>query len=75
MSGGPSIPKDFDRVAFLVDYVPRQDLVRLKAAAQTMLQRYLDLANSGDAGFWDPEKELEVIALRDALNDGSKEGS
>jgi hypothetical protein len=35
-------------------------------ALQSLLDRYLELANSGDAGFWDPEEEPEVIAARAA---------
>jgi hypothetical protein len=31
MSGGPKIPTDFDRVAFLVDYVPRQEAAQAHA--------------------------------------------
>lgn len=36
-------------------------------ALRAMTQRYVDLANSGDAGFWDPEEEDEVIAARAAI--------
>lgn len=36
-------------------------------ALSGLLDRYLSLANSGDAGFWNPEKEDEVIAARAAL--------
>lgn len=50
--------------------VRKSDYERLRVAAEAMLQRYVDLANSGDAGFWYPEEEPEVIALRDALSDG-----
>lgn len=39
----------------------------LVGALQSLLDRYLELANSGDAGFWDPEEEPEVIAARAAL--------
>ena len=41
---------------------------RLEKALQDILKRYVDLANSGDCGFWDPEKEDEVIQARAALN-------
>ena len=36
-------------------------------AAEALLDHYVGLVNSGDAGFWDPEKEDEVIAIRAAL--------
>ncbi len=39
-----------------------------QAALQVLLEHYLSLANSGDAGFWDPEAEPEVIAARAALS-------
>lgn len=29
-----------------------------------MTEHYVELAGCGDCGFWDPEKELEVIAAR-----------
>ena len=40
---------------------------RLEAALIGMTERYCDLVNSGDAGFWNPEEEPEVIAARAAL--------
>lgn len=40
---------------------------RLRKALENMLKRYVDLAGSGDCGFWDPEDEDEVIASRAAL--------
>ena len=36
-------------------------------ALREMLDRYVSLANSGDAGFWNPETELEVKAARAAI--------
>jgi len=36
-------------------------------ALRAMTQRYVDLVNSGDAGFWDPEEDAEVIAARAAI--------
>ena len=42
-------------------------IAELEAALQMMLDHYLSLANCGDCGFWDPEKEKEVIAARKAL--------
>jgi len=41
--------------------------VALEQALAAITAHYVSLANSGDAGFWDPEKEEEVIAARHAL--------
>ena len=43
--------------------VSRETLEALAA----MTARYLDLAGSGDCGFWNPEEELEVIQARAAI--------
>lgn len=34
---------------------------------QMMLDHYLELANSGDAGFWNPEEEEKIIKARSIL--------
>lgn len=39
----------------------------LRKALQDLLKCYVDLANSGDCGDWDPEKDKEVIQARAAL--------
>ena len=39
----------------------------LYSALQTFVREYVDLVESGDAGFWDAEKEPKVIAARAAL--------
>ncbi|QTN02415.1 hypothetical protein GTN27_04195 [Ochrobactrum sp. EEELCW01] len=39
----------------------------LYSALTALLNRYVGLVRSGDAGFWDPEAEEEVINSRDAL--------
>lgn len=39
----------------------------LVEASTKLLSRYVSLAGSGDCGFWDPETETEVIAMRAAL--------
>ena len=39
----------------------------LRKAAEDMLNRYVSLVNCGDCGYWNPEEEKEVIALRQAL--------
>lgn len=36
-------------------------------ALRATLERYVALAESGDCGFWDPEKEPHVIASRAVL--------
>jgi hypothetical protein len=41
--------------------------LELEAALAALLDRYVGLVNCGDCGFWDPEKEPEVIAARAAL--------
>lgn len=42
-------------------------ITALEAALVGLLEHYINLANSGDAGFWDPEKEPVVINARAAL--------
>jgi DNA repair exonuclease SbcCD ATPase subunit len=62
----------------LIDRIKQRDRItqletenkRLREALEKLLDHYLELANSGDAGFWDPEKELEVIGARKALSGG-----
>lgn len=39
----------------------------LREALTEMVKGYCDLVDSGDAGFWDPEKDDEVIKSRAAL--------
>lgn len=39
----------------------------MKRALESLLDRYVGLVNCGDCGFWDPEKEREVIEARAAL--------
>lgn len=43
------------------------EIGRLRGALDGLLERYTELVNSGDAGFWDPEKEPVVLAAREAL--------
>jgi len=50
--------------------------VKLKAAWSAlsgMLSHYVNLVNSGDAGFWDAEAEPHVIAARRALGGSNAE--
>ena len=39
----------------------------MKEALENFLEEYVQLVNSGDAGYWDAEKEPKVIAARAAL--------
>lgn len=45
----------------------RQRIERLEGALRETLRKWVTLAESGDAGEWDPEKEPHVIASRAAL--------
>jgi hypothetical protein len=49
-------------------------IAQLVKASDDLLKKYTDLASSGDAGFWDPEEEAEVIAARTALAAARGEG-
>ena len=51
-----------------------REAAKRMAAAPEMLEalegitaRYVDLAGSGDCGFWNPEEELQVIQARAAI--------
>lgn len=44
-----------------------QNITNLAVASRRMLDRYLELAGSGDCGNWNPEEEEQVVALREAL--------
>ena len=39
----------------------------LRVALEKMTSLYTRMVNSGDAGFWNPEKEAEVILARSVL--------
>ena len=39
----------------------------LADALESMTERYTDLVNSGDAGFWNPETDKPVIQARAVL--------
>lgn len=43
------------------------EIERLRTALTGLLDRYCDLVNSGDCGFWNPEDEKSVKAARRAL--------
>jgi len=42
-------------------------IAQLRQALTELVERYTELINSGDCGFWDPEKEHQVKAAREAL--------
>lgn len=45
---------------------------RLEEALESTVKWIVDLADSGDAGFWDVEKQSEIIAARAALKKEAK---
>jgi len=45
----------------------RAQLNKANTALSALLEMYVQLANSGDCGNWNPEEEDEVIAARAAL--------
>lgn len=47
---------------------PAAEVQRLRDALAGLLEHYVLLVNSGDAGSWDPEVEPVVIASRSALD-------
>lgn len=46
---------------------PKKKKLTVKGALEALLKHYVDLANSGDAGSWDPEDEEVVINARQML--------
>jgi hypothetical protein len=40
---------------------------KMREALEALLKRYVQLVDSGDAGFWNPEEEDVVINARQAL--------
>lgn len=51
-----------------------QEKARLRFALIAVTEEYCQLANSGDAGFWNPEEVPSVILARAALNITSQKG-
>lgn len=45
----------------------------LRDALRVVVDHYVSLANSGDAGFWNPETESQVIGARAALEAADRE--
>lgn len=56
------------------DHIEAQNklIEELQEALETFVEEYTEMVNSGDCGFWDPEKEDKVIAARAALSEASK---
>lgn len=48
-------------------YTKKLTDVKLALALENLLDHYISLVESGDAGNWDPEKEKQVIDARKAL--------
>jgi hypothetical protein len=48
--------------------VANERIKRLDEALNGTVKWIVDLANSGDAGFWNPEEQSVIIAARAALN-------
>jgi hypothetical protein len=57
-------PSEAD-AAFIVKAVNNHD--ELVGALEEVVTLYCDLADSGDAGFWDPEKVNQIMRARAAL--------
>ena len=61
---------------FTRDDLPKEALLqrikRLEEALEGTVKWIVHLADSGDAGFWDVEKQSEIIAARAALKKESK---
>ena len=49
-----------------------EHIKRLEEALEGTVKWIVHLADSGDAGFWDVEKQSEIIAARAALKKESK---
>jgi hypothetical protein len=67
-----SLDERYVQAADLIDSLTAREAV-LREALEKLLNRYVDLVNCGDCGFWDPEKEPEVQAARAALSPRPKE--
>ena len=54
---------DFEQIA---DLIERQGKIieDMTDCLDDMTKHYVELASSGDCGFWEPENEMEVIAAR-----------
>ena len=63
-----------DRLSFARYHLQNaQDRIkRLEEALEGTVRWIVDLANSGDAGFWNPEEQSAIIAARAALKKEAK---
>ena len=52
--------------------VLKDRIKRLEEALQGTVKWFVDLADSGDAGFWNPEEQSVIIAARAALKKEAK---
>ncbi len=43
------------------------EVKQLRKSLQNLLNVYIELVKSGDAGWWDPEKDQVVVGAREAL--------
>ncbi len=53
---------------YQIDLRRKKDFKSLVEALEGILEKYVSLVNSGDAGFWNPEEVPEVIKARSVLN-------
>lgn len=69
---GGQWPYEWDRKTSQSEAVANAHLIAaapdLLDAVKGMVSMYVELVESGDAGFWDAEKVLEVIAARAAIS-------
>jgi len=62
-----AVLKDFHERAVAWLESQQASTERTETALRELLEMYVQLANSGDCGNWNPEEEDEVIAARAAL--------
>jgi len=56
------------KLAYAIDLAPIiAERDRMRAALSAVTKLYCDIANSGDAGFWNPEQVPEIMEARAAL--------
>lgn len=59
--------------AIALEVRKREDRIKqLEEALEGTVKWIVDLANSGDAGFWNPEEQSAIIAARAALKKEDK---
>lgn len=65
-----ALPAEARELVYAEGTGPPAPAAGLATAARALLERHVALVASGDCGFWDPEAEPEVVALRAALGVG-----